>query len=68
MKQVTASAELNAIEKTVGRHTVRIQREGNAFVYDVLRAGQLFAVGFDLLSQTQGAALNAIAARYGEER
>jgi hypothetical protein len=57
------------IEKHIGRYVVRLERKGNAFLYDVLtREGLLVAAGFDLLSQTEAAALNAIAARYGEVR
>jgi hypothetical protein len=52
-------------ERRIGRFTVRVERKGRGFTYDILRDGFLFAVGTDLLSQTAQAVFEKLATRYG---
>jgi hypothetical protein len=56
---------LSTIEKTAGRYTVRIEREGNAFLYDVLSHGLLVATGFDMLARSVEEVFGKIEQKYG---
>jgi len=65
---MTLSTTENEKSHYRGRYVIRMARQGNAWVYDILtRGGMLVAAGFDLLSQTEAAALEGIATRYGIE-
>jgi hypothetical protein len=57
---------LNSIEQTIGRYVVKIGRDGNAFVYDIVsHDGLLVATGIDLLSSTADTVFEKLAERYG---
>lgn len=44
-------------EHIVGRYVVRTEWRNNVLYYDVLKSGQLVAVGFDMLSRDEETAL-----------
>jgi len=50
-----------------GRYVIRIERKGNALVYEISARGNrkvLLAGGFDMLSMTEARALDGIARRF----
>ena len=49
-----------------GRYTIRMERQGNAWVYEIFLGSGLLpvAAGFDLLSATEALALDGIAQRF----
>jgi hypothetical protein len=51
----------------LGRYTIRLERKGDAFVYDISARGNrsvLLAAGFDMLSLNEAQALDGIAQRF----
>jgi len=56
--------EGKAGEHRFGSYVIRLEREGSGFAYDISMAGgSLVSAGFDLLSNTEQAALDGITAR-----
>jgi len=50
-----------------GRYIIRMERKGNALVYDISTRGNgnvLLAAGFDMLSMNEAEALDGIAQRF----
>lgn len=52
-------------EHFLGAYTIKMERKGSVFVYDVLKNKAIVASGFDMSSSSEEAAVEGIAQRFG---